>query len=62
VMSVIPHLMGGLWPSEARRGIIDAEHKFAKRRLDRLTRWTPTQKDILELRRLVNGKAGRDIM
>jgi hypothetical protein len=62
IMSAVPSVMSGLRPAKAPRGVIDAEHLFAKRRMDHLSRWKPTQKDLLDLRRVVNSKAGRDIM
>ena len=62
VMHVVPVVMSGVLPSDSPAGVVDAEPKFAKRRLDHLTRWTPTNDELAELRRLVNDKAGRDIM
>lgn len=58
---VVPVVMGGLLPSDSPAGVIDAEPKFAQRRLDHMTKWTPTKEDLESLRRLVNHKAGRDI-
>ncbi len=43
------------------RGVMDAEHRFAKRRLDHLSR-KKLQGDLSEPRRLVNGIYGGDIM
>ena len=43
-------------------GVIGAEHKFAQRRLDHLSRWKPTRAEVMKLRELVNRKAGREIM
>jgi hypothetical protein len=43
-------------------GVVGAEHKFAQRRLDHLSRWTPTRAEAVKLRELVNRKAGREIM
>jgi len=43
-------------------GVVGAEHKFAQRRLDHLSRWTPTRTEVVKLRELVNRKAGREIM
>jgi len=62
VMQVVPVVMSGVLPSDSPAGVVDAEPKFAKRRLDHLTRWTPTNDELADLRRLVNDKAGRDIM
>jgi hypothetical protein len=62
VMNVVPAVMSGVLPSDSPTGVVDAEAKFAKRRLDHLTRWTPTNDELAKLRRLVNDKAGRDIM
>jgi hypothetical protein len=43
-------------------GVISAEHRFARRRLDRLGRWTPTKVEIHLLRQLVNRRTRRDIL
>jgi hypothetical protein len=43
-------------------GVIGAEHKFAQRRLDHLSWWKPTRAEVVTLRKLVNRKAGREIM
>jgi hypothetical protein len=37
-------------------------HRFAKRRLEQLNTWRPTQDELSKLHRLVNRKAGREIM
>jgi hypothetical protein len=43
-------------------GVVDAECKFAKRRLQHMSTWKPTQGELSKLRSLVNRKAGREIM
>jgi hypothetical protein len=43
-------------------GVVGAEHKFAQRRLDHLSQWTPTRAEVVKLWELVNRKAGREIM
>jgi len=43
-------------------GVVGVEHKFAQRRLDHLSRWTPTPAEVVKLRELVNRRAGREIM
>lgn len=43
-------------------GVVSSEHKFAKRRLEHLSKWNPTKTEIALLRKLVNHKAGREIM
>ncbi len=43
-------------------GVVGAEHRFAKRRLEHLSTWKPTQDELSKLRGLVNHKAGREIM
>jgi hypothetical protein len=53
---------GWLQLSKPPPGIVGAEHRFAKRRLDQLNTWKPTQDELSKLRSLVNRKAGREIM
>jgi len=53
---------GGLRITEPQPGVVAAEHRFAKRRLDHLSTWKPKEEDIAELRDVVNHKAGREIM
>ena len=43
-------------------GVVVPEHEFARRRLQRLSTWMPTQDELAKLRDLVNIKAGRAIM
>jgi hypothetical protein len=45
-----------------RPGVIDAEHRFARRRLEHVGPWKPSQVELALLRTLVNRKAGRTIM
>lgn len=43
-------------------GVIAAGHRFAQRRLEHVSRWTPSGGELALLRALVNLKAGRTIM
>jgi hypothetical protein len=63
IMAVAPEAaFGWLRGSKARPGVIEAEDKFAKRRLEHLSQWKPTNAELVKLRELVNRKAGRKIM
>jgi hypothetical protein len=63
IMAALPEAaLGGLHFSKPPPGVVSAEHRFAKRRLDQLNTWKPTHGDLSNLRRLVNRKAGREIM
>lgn len=42
--------------------VVDATDAFEARRLRNETRWEPTEAEVAELRRLVNGKAGWNIL
>ena len=53
---------GGLALFESPPGVVKAEHRFAKRRLEHLSRWTPTAAERTALRDLVNCKAGHEVM
>jgi hypothetical protein len=53
---------GGLRLDPPPPGVVAAEHKFAKRRLDHLSTWKPTHDDLAKLRDVVNHKAGREVM
>ena len=53
---------GGLRIEGSQPGVIAAEHRFAKRRLDHLSTWKPSEGDLAKLRELVNHKADREIM
>jgi hypothetical protein len=62
-MAALPEAaFGWLQLSKPPPGVVGAEHRFAKRRLDHLNTWKPTQDDLSKLRRLVNRKAGREIL
>ncbi len=52
---------GGILASRTL-GVVDAGHRFAKRRLDHMQNWKPTKAEHAKLRELVNAKAGREIM
>jgi hypothetical protein len=63
VMATVPEAaFGWLRLDELPPGVVAAEHKFAKRRLERLSTWRPAQDELSKLRDLVNHKAGREIM
>jgi hypothetical protein len=55
---------GGLVSSAFKSppGVVDAEHRFAQRRLDNVGKWEPSPAELGRLRALVNEKAGRAIM
>lgn len=48
---------GNLAPRESIPGVVSAEHRFAQRRLDNLSRWEPEEPDFRALRELVNRRA-----
>jgi hypothetical protein len=54
--------LGRLQLTKPPPGVVDAGSRFAKRRLQHLNTWKPTQGELAKLRRLVNGKAGRGIL
>jgi hypothetical protein len=63
IMAVAPEAaFGALRIDEPPPGVVAAEHRFAKRRLEHLGTWKPTQDDLAKLRELVNHKAGQTIM
>lgn len=63
IMEAVPEAaFGWLQVNKPPPGVVVAEHKFAKRRLEHLSTWKPTQDDLSTLRDLVNLKAGREIM
>ena len=63
IMAAVPEVaFGWLQLSKPPPGAVCAGHRFAKRRLDQLNTWKPTQDELLNLRSLVNRKAGREIM
>lgn len=53
---------GGLRLAPQPPGVVGAEHRFARRRLEHLSRWKPTRAEHAKLRDLVNRRAGRGIM
>ena len=55
-------VMGGLALFEPPPGVVKAEHRFARRRLEHLSQWKPTAAERAVLRDLVNHRAGREIM
>ncbi len=63
IMAAVPEAaFGWLQLSKPSPGVVPAEHRFAKRRLEQLNTWKPTQDELSKLRSLVNRKAGREIM
>jgi hypothetical protein len=63
IMAAVPEAaFGWLQISKPPVGVVDAEHRFARRRLAQLNTWKPTQDELSKLRRLVNRKASREIM
>ena len=52
---------GWLQLSKQPLGVVDAEHRFAQRRLDHLSRLKPTRAELVKLRELANHKAGREL-
>ena len=63
IMATVPEAaFGWLQLSKPQAGVVAAEHRFAKRRLEQLNTWKPTQDELSKLLRLVNRKAGREIM
>lgn len=63
MMAVIPvAAFGWLGGRKMPPGVIDAEHRFAQRRLEQMTRWKPTRSELATLRELVNARAGCGIM
>lgn len=62
-MAVAPEAaLGALRIDEPPPGVVGAEHRFAKRRLEHLGTWKPTEDDLAKLREPVNHKASCDIM
>jgi hypothetical protein len=63
IMAAVPvAAFGWLQLTKPPPGVVDAEHKFAKRRLEHMSTWKPTHAELSKLRSLVNRKAGREIM
>jgi hypothetical protein len=53
---------GGVLKSEPSRGVVEASHRFAQRRLENVHQWKPSQAELAALRALVNHKAGRRLL
>ncbi len=63
IMAAVPEAaFGWLRRSQPLSGVVGAEHRFAKRRLEHLSTWKPAPSELSKLRGLVNSKAGREIM
>jgi hypothetical protein len=63
IVAAVPEAaLGWLQLSKPPPGVVHAEHRFAKRRLEQMNTWKPTPDELSKLRRLVNHKAGREIM
>jgi hypothetical protein len=43
-------------------GVVEAEHRFAQRRLAHLSQWQPTKAEFRRLQDLVNRRAGRELL
>lgn len=53
---------GGSSLKKAPPGVVNAEYRFAQRRLDHLSRWIPTKDEVEILRGLVNRRARRELL
>jgi len=53
---------GGMVGSEPSRGVVEASHRFAQRRLENVHQWKPSQPELAALGVLVNRKAGRRLL
>lgn len=63
IMRTVPEAaLGWLQFSSPPPGVVSAEHRFAKRRLEHLSQWTPTKAELRLLAELVNRKAGRELL
>jgi len=63
ILQTVPEAaFGGLQPIAPAPGVIPAEHRFAKRRLEHLSQWTPTDEERRRLADLVNRRAGRELL
>lgn len=52
----------GIISPQPTPGVVDAEHRFAQRRFDHLSRWAPSKAEEELLRVLVNRKARRELL
>lgn len=52
---------GWLKLDEPPPGVVTAEHKFAKRRLEHLNQWKPTKAELAKLGELVNQRARTEL-
>jgi len=55
-------VLGGALPTDLVPGVVAAGHRFAKRRLEHVSRWRLADAELALLRALVNRKAGAKIM
>jgi hypothetical protein len=63
ILRTVPEAaFGWLQLSRPPPGVVPAEHRFAKRRLEHLSQWKPTQAELQLLGELVNRKAGRELL
>ncbi len=53
---------GGMVSSEPAPGVVEASHRFAKRRLENVSQWKPSPAELAALRALVNRKAARRLL
>lgn len=62
IMALVGEATFGWLGTKPPQGVIGAEHRFARRRLDQMSQWKPTRGEQAKLRELVNKKAKRDLM
>jgi len=55
-------VLGSVLPTYLVPGVVAAEHRFAQRRLEHVSRWRMSDAELALLRGLVNRKAGSTIM
>ena len=63
ILRTVPEAaFGWLQLSRPAPGVVPAEYRFAKRRLEHLSQWKPTKAELRLLGELVNQKAGRELL
>ena len=63
IMRTVPEAaFGWLQLSGPPPGVVDAEHRFAKRRLEHLSQWKPTDAERHQLAELVNRRAKCELL
>ena len=48
--------------AQAESSVVVAGHRFAERRLSQLGEWRPEEKDLAALRKVVNTRAGKEML